>query len=104
MKILGVTSCPSGVVLTYMAAEAIEVAAQDKGWEVKVETQGAMGIENEISESDVVNADVVILTQDMEIKKEERFVGKHILRIRVADAVKNAPKIMEEIEAMLAKV
>ena len=59
MKLLGVTSCPSGVAHTYMAAEALETAAKAKGWEVKIETQGSIGIENEILSAEVENADIV---------------------------------------------
>ncbi|AJR05103.1 PTS fructose-like transporter subunit IIB [Photobacterium sp. BZF1] len=102
MKLLGVTSCPSGVAHTYMAAEALETAAKAKGWEVKIETQGSIGIENEILSAEVENADIVILTKDIAIKNEERFKGKKIVRVGVADAVKKAPQIMDKIEAHLA--
>ncbi|WP_428649684.1 PTS fructose-like transporter subunit IIB [Photobacterium satsumensis] len=102
MKLLGVTSCPSGVAHTYMAAEALETAAKAKGWEVKIETQGSIGIENEILLSEVEDADIVILTKDIAIKNEERFKGKKTVRIGVADAVKKAPQIMDKIEAHLA--
>ncbi|MGF1718145.1 PTS fructose-like transporter subunit IIB [Photobacterium chitinilyticum] len=102
MKVLGVTSCPSGVAHTYMAAEALETAAKHKGWEVKIETQGSIGIENEITASEVANADIVILTKDIAIKNEERFKGKKIVRVGVADAVKKAPQIMDKIAAHLA--
>ncbi|MGF1688847.1 PTS fructose-like transporter subunit IIB [Photobacterium japonica] len=104
MKLLGVTSCPSGVAHTYMAAEALETAAKAKGWEVKIETQGSIGIENEILMSEVEAADIIILTKDIAIKKEERFTGKKIVRVGVADAVKKAPQIMDKIEAHLASV
>ncbi|WP_213083424.1 PTS fructose transporter subunit IIB, partial [Escherichia coli] len=46
--IIAVTACPSGVAHTYMAAESLESAAKAKGWQVKVETQGSIGIENEL--------------------------------------------------------
>lgn len=97
MKILGVTSCPSGVVHTYMAAEALEVAAKEKGWDVKIETQGSMGIENEITLEEVAEADVIILTSDIAIQNEERFEGKKIIRISVSDAVKNANQVLTDI-------
>ena len=102
MKLLGVTSCPSGVAHTYMAAEALEMAAKAKGWEVKIETQGSIGIENEILMSEVADADIIVLTKDIAIQQEERFNGKKIVRIAVADAVKKAPQIMDKIEAHLA--
>ncbi len=103
MKLIAVTSCPSGVAHTYMAAEALEVAAKAKGWDVKVETQGAIGIENELTIEDVSSADVVLLTKDIAIKNEERFTGKKIVRITVAQAAKQAPEIIDKLESMLAQ-
>lgn len=75
-KIIAVTACPSGVAHTYMAAEALESAAKAKGWEVKVETQGSIGLENELTAEDVASADMVILTKDIGIKFEERFLQR----------------------------
>ena len=59
-RIIAVTACPSGVAHTYMAAEALESAAKAKGWQVKVETQGSIGIENELTAEEIalVEADV----------------------------------------------
>ncbi|HIF9536336.1 TPA: PTS fructose-like transporter subunit IIB [Photobacterium damselae] len=102
MKLLGVTSCPSGVAHTYMAAEALETAAKAKGWDVKIETQGSIGIENEITLNEVADCDIVILTKDIAIKNEDRFKGKKIVRVGVADAVKKASQIMDKIEAHFA--
>lgn len=103
MKMLAVTSCPSGVAHTYMAAEALENAAREKGWNVKVETQGSYGIENRIELEEVRDADFVLLTKDIAIKEEGRFTGKPIIRVGVADAVKKAPQIIEQIEKKLKK-
>ncbi|BBU79063.1 PTS system fructose-like EIIB component 2 [Escherichia coli] len=103
-KIIAVTACPSGVAHTYMAAEALESAAKTaKGWEVKVETQGSIGLENELTAEDVASADMVILTKDIGIKFEERFAGKTIVRVNISDAVKRADAIMSKIEAHLAQ-
>lgn len=102
-KIIAVTACPSGVAHTYMAAEALESAAKAKGWEVKVETQGSIGLENELTAEDVASADMVILTKDIGIKFEERFAGKTIVRVNISDAVKRADAIMSKIEAHLAQ-
>ena len=102
-KILAVTSCPTGIAHTYMAAEALESAAKAKGWEVKVETQGSIGLENELTAEDVASADMVILTKDIGIKFEERFAGKTIVRVNISDAVKRADAIMSKIEAHLAQ-
>lgn len=102
-RIIAVTACPSGVAHTYMAAESLENAAKAKGWDVKVETQGSIGLENELSTRDVAAADVVILTKDIGIKFEERFAGKTVVRVNISDAVKRADAIMSKIEAHLAQ-
>ena len=99
-RIIAVTACPSGVAHTYMAAEALESAAKAKGWEVKVETQGSIGLENA---EDIAAADMVILTKDIGIKFEERFAGKTIVRVNISDAVKRADAIMNKIDAHLAQ-
>lgn len=103
MKILAVTACPSGVAHTYMSAEAIAKKCKDRGWEVKVETQGSVGVENVITEEDVKDADAVILTKDMPIKNEERFKGKLIARVGIGDAIKKTDAILNKIEAMVKK-
>jgi fructose-specific PTS system IIB-like component len=98
MKILAVTACPSGVAHTYMAAEAIEKAAKAKGHQVKVETQGSIGVENEIVMDDVKDADFVILTKDIAIKNTERFAGKRVVKVGISDAVKKAPQLIAKLE------
>ena len=103
MKIVAVTSCPSGVAHTYMAAEALKKAAAAKGHDIKVETQGSIGIENEISAEDVKNADVVILTKDVALINVERFDGKPTVKVAISDVVKKSEKILTQIEDALAK-
>ena len=61
MYILGVTSCPVGIAHTYMAASNLEKTAKKKGLEIKIETQGAAGVENEITKEDLKRADAVII-------------------------------------------
>lgn len=98
MNVVAVTSCPSGVAHTYMAAESIERAFKDAGHNIKVETQGSIGIENRISQEEIKKADYVILTKDIAIKDEERFQGKTIVRVAVADAIKKADAIVKKLE------
>lgn len=102
-KIIAVTACPSGVAHTYMAAEALETAAKSRGWQVKVETQGSLGQENILTDNDISEADLVILTKDIGIKQEERFSGKTIVRVNISDAVKRADAIMTKIDAHLSQ-
>ncbi len=98
MKFIAVTACPSGVAHTYMSAEALEKAAKNKGIEIKIETQGSLGIENRLTEEDVASADAVILTKDMPILNEDRFAGKLIVRTGISDAIKKADAIIAKIE------
>ncbi len=97
LNIVAVTACPSGVAHTYMAAKALQKAAEAAGHTIKVETQGSIGIENVVTDEDVANADIVILTSDIGIKNEERFHSKPVHRVLVKEAVKNAKSIIEEI-------
>ncbi|MGH7241957.1 MAG: PTS fructose-like transporter subunit IIB [Phycisphaerales bacterium] len=89
MKIVAVTACPTGIAHTYMAAEQLEKAAKALGHQIKLETQGSMGIENELSAADVRGADVVIFAVDIEVEKKERFEGKKLVKVGVAEAIKN---------------
>lgn len=99
MKIIAVTACPSGVAHTYMAAEALERSAKAKGIEIKVETQGSIGIENKITADDVKAADVVILTKDMGIKETERFSGLPTVKVGISDVVKKSDQIIDKVIA-----
>lgn len=101
MKLLAITSCPSGVAHTYMAAEALEKAAKKRGIAIKVETQGSIGLENRITPEDVEEADAIILTKDMSILGEERFKNIPIVRVWIGDAIKKADAIIGKIETML---
>ncbi|MPW25666.1 PTS fructose-like transporter subunit IIB [Alkalibaculum sp. M08DMB] len=103
MKIVAVTSCPSGVAHTYMAAEAIEKAAKAAGIGVKVETQGSIGIENELTASDISEADVVVITKDMDIKNTDRFKNSKVVKISIGDAIKKAPTLMQKIKDHVEK-
>lgn len=94
MKILAVTACPTGIAHTYMAAEAIEDAAKKMGYEVKVETRGSVGVENELTESEIKEADVILLACDTSVPME-RFIGKKLLNVPVAEALSNTDKLIE---------
>jgi len=89
MNIVAVTACPTGIAHTYIAKEKLEKAAKKLGHSIKVETQGAIGIENELSQSEIDNADAIILAVEMNINKMERFDGKKISKITVAKAIKS---------------
>ncbi|MGR3741896.1 PTS fructose transporter subunit IIC [Companilactobacillus sp. DQM5] len=74
-KLVAVTACAAGIAHTYMAAEAIEKAAKKEGWDVKVETNGAIGVENKITSQEIDDADLVLIASDIKIDPM-RFTGK----------------------------
>lgn len=79
-----------------MAAQALKKAAAKRGDLIKVETQGATGIENELNERDCQIGEVVIFAVDTKVRNEERFNGKMILKVPVAAPIKNAEKVIED--------
>lgn len=100
MKIVAVTACPTGVAHTYMAQEAIEKESKKRGFGVKVETQGSMGIENELEQFEVDEADVVILAIAIGIDGEERFEEKFdqslVLQIDPSEAIKHPESMLDK--------
>lgn len=103
MKVVGVTACPSGVAHTYMSAEALVLAGEKYGVDVKIETQGSGGIENTLTPEDIKEAACVILSTDVAIQGEERFHGKKIMRMGVQDLMKKAEPIMKKIKETFDK-
>ena len=99
MKIVAVTACPTGIAHTYMAAEQLEKTAKSLGHQIRVETQGAMGIENELSAKDIQEADVAIFAVDIEVEKRERFEGKRVVKVGVAEAIKNPKGVLAKAGA-----
>lgn len=89
MKIVAITACPTGIAHTYMAAEQLEKTGKSLGHSVRVETQGSMGIENELTKNEIAEADAVIFAVDIDVEMKERFDGKKIITVPVAEAIKN---------------
>ncbi|MCQ1059548.1 PTS fructose transporter subunit IIB [Photobacterium sp. DNB23_23_1] len=87
MKIVAVTACPTGIAHTYMAASELTKAAQQLGVQMMVETQGAMGIENQLSFQDIGRADVVLIASDIEIEHRARFTGSKIHCVTVEEVL-----------------
>jgi fructose-specific phosphotransferase system IIB component len=99
MKIVAVTACPTGIAHTYMAAEQLEKTARQLGHRIKVETQGAMGIENELSAADILGADLAIFAADIAVQGRERFTGLKVVEVGGQEAIKRP----EALFARLAK-
>ena len=101
MKIVGVSACPTGVAHTYMAQEALEKEGKKRGHEIKIETQGSIGIENEVTEEEAEEADVVILAVSVFIENEERFEDKLVLNADVNDAISYPAKVLDAAEKLV---
>ena len=94
-KILAVTSCPTGIAHTYMAAEGIEKAAKAKKCFIKVETRGSGGAKNVLTDEEIRDADCIIVAADAQVPME-RFDGKKVIECQVSDGISKADKLVEQ--------
>lgn len=94
VKILAVTSCPTGIAHTYMAAEGIEKAAKAKGCYVKVETRGSGGAKNTLTAKEIAEADCIIVAADAQVPMD-RFDGKKVIERQVSDGINKADELIE---------
>ena len=93
-KILAVTSCPTGIAHTYMAAEGIEKAAKAKKCFVKIETRGSGGAKNVLTDQEIADADCIIVAADAKVPME-RFDGKKVIECQVSDGISKADQLIE---------
>ncbi|MBE5994466.1 MAG: PTS fructose transporter subunit IIABC [Paenibacillaceae bacterium] len=94
MKLLGVTGCPTGIAHTFMAEKALKAAAGKLGCQIKVETNGAIGVENALTEADIKGADAIIVASDKSVDLD-RFNGKPVLEVSVGDGVSKAEELVQ---------
>ncbi|WP_411167698.1 PTS fructose transporter subunit IIC [Clostridium sp. MB05] len=95
-KIIAVTGCPTGIAHTFMAEESLKKAAREMGVEIKVETNGAIGVENELTKKDIKEADGVIIASDKDARVD-RFVGKPIIETSVQDGIRKPKELIQAI-------
>lgn len=98
-KLLAVTACPTGIAHTYMAAEALKKAAKEKDVEIKVETRGAVGVENALTAEEIAEAHAIIVAADMDAD-EGRFKGKPVVRVGAGAAIKDPDSLIDQALAM----
>jgi len=98
MKIVAVTACPTGIAHTYMAAARLEKVAKELGHEIKVETQGAMGVENELTDNDIRQAQVAIFAVDIEVEGRERFNALKVIEVPLREVLKDPEGIFAKIQ------
>lgn len=100
--IIAATGCPTGIAHTFMAKEALEKAAAERGLTIKVETHGQVGVENELTKSEIAGAKAVVVAADKDVQAE-RFAGKRMVSVGVSKAlsVEAAGKLIDR--ALVAK-
>ncbi|WP_033238416.1 PTS fructose transporter subunit IIABC [Streptomyces albidoflavus] len=101
-RIVAVTSCPTGIAHTYMAAEALQRAGEEEGVDLRVETQGSAGFRR-IDPAVVAAADAVILAHDVEVREKARFAGKPVVDVGVKAAINRPTALIAEAREKAAQ-
>ena len=101
-EILAITSCPTGIAHTYMAAEALEKMGAQLGHKVKVETHGSSGVKNKFTKEEIKNAKAVIIAADTKVDLS-RFDGKKLVKAKVADGINKPQELIEHVLSPEAK-
>ena len=94
-KLLAVTSCPTGIAHTYMAAEALEKAARAADCQIKIETRGSAGAKNVLTAEEIEAADCIIVAADAKVPMD-RFNGKKVISCQVSDGIGKAEQLVEQ--------
>ncbi|CAO1610295.1 putative PTS system fructose-specific EIIABC component [Brochothrix thermosphacta] len=103
MKIIAATGCPTGIAHTFMAKEALEEEAKKQGLTIKVETHGQEGVQNELTATDIAEADGVIIAADKDVHAE-RFAGKRVINVPVTRGIKDPAALIAEIVNQTAPI
>ncbi|MGH0565260.1 PTS fructose transporter subunit IIABC [Bacillus cereus] len=91
--VLAVTACPTGIAHTYMAADSLKAKAAELGIAIKVETNGSTGIKNGLTKEDIERATAIIVAADKQVEMN-RFAGKHVIQVPVADGIRKTEKLL----------
>lgn len=92
--VLAVTACPTGIAHTYMAADALKAKAKELNIDLKVETNGSTGIKNELTKDEISRASAIIVAADKQVEVN-RFDGKHVIQVPVADGIRKSKELLE---------
>jgi len=98
MRIVAITSCPTGVAHTFMAAEALEQGAQALGHAIRVETQGSVGAQNALTPAEIAAADLVVIAADTQVDRA-RFAGKRLYATGTKAAIHDAAAVFARAQA-----
>lgn len=92
--ILAVTACPTGIAHTYMAADALQTKAKERGIAIKVETNGSTGIKNALTAKEIDKATAIIVAADKQVEMS-RFDGKHVIKVPVAAGIRKPDELLD---------
>lgn len=95
-SVLAVTACPTGIAHTYMAAESLEQHAKDRNISIKVETRGSGGAKNVLTDQEIKDAKAIIVAADTKVPME-RFDGKPVIQVKVADGINKADELLDKV-------
>ena len=101
-SIVAITSCPTGIAHTFMAAEGLQRGAEALGHTIKVETQGSVGAQNTLTEADIRKADVVIIAADTKVDMS-RFTGKPVYETSTNAAIKDGQAVVKDALAEVSQ-
>ena len=94
-ELIGITSCPTGIAHTYMAAESLEKMGKELGHPIKIETQGQSGAQNVLTDEEIKKAKAIIIASDVNVDLS-RFDGKRVLRASVTDGIRKPKELIEK--------
>jgi fructose-specific phosphotransferase system IIB component len=101
VKLIAVTACPAGIAHTNIAARALEKSAEKLGLEIKVERQGALGIQNKLTEKDILDAGVVIFAVDQKVIEDNRFLGKLVYTVSVTAPIRDGVSVIKSAVGLI---
>lgn len=101
LKIVGVTACTVGIAHTYMAWEKLVNTAEKLGMEAHIETQGSAGMENQLTDEQIKEANIVVIAADVVITGEDRFKGKPVVKVPTNTAIQTPESLLRTIQKKL---
>jgi PTS system fructose-specific IIB component len=103
MNIVGISACAVGIAHTYIAKQKLVDAAESRGHTIHIETQGTVGVEDELTPEQIKNADVAIIAADIQVSGKDRFKGLKTIEVPTDLVIKSPHKLIEKVEQIVNK-
>ncbi|WP_101842597.1 PTS fructose transporter subunit IIB [Halobacillus sp. Marseille-P3879] len=101
MKIVGVAACTAGIAHTYLAKEKLIKGAESLGHQIRVETQGTIGVEEELTADEIKSAELVIIAADVNINGKDRFSDKPVVKVPTHVVIKSPKNLIKNAEKQM---